>query len=392
VAVAVLGAAFFALQVERGVPRPVLRTTIPTAASVVGPTPGIPWPHSGEAAVAVTGVGTVGAAGPSTPVPIASLSKVMAAVVLLHDHPLAPGQSGPALTITAADAATYHADLAAGDSVAPVVAGESLSELQLLEALLIASADNLAPVVATWDAGSQPAFVARMNSTASALGLGATHYTDVDGIAPTTVSNATDQLRLAEVAAANPVLMSIVRQPKVNLPDSPVLSNYDTALGHDGIVGIKTGSTTKAGGCFMFAADGTAGGRPVQILGVVLGQGTRPLIPAALDASRALIQPILTSLHPVTALPAGAVVGQIRDPWGPPVAVVTARAVTVLHFGQLPVQVAVNANPKPLPSALPTGTQVATVVVNAGGQTQAIAAVTNQATHGPTLRWRLERL
>jgi D-alanyl-D-alanine carboxypeptidase (penicillin-binding protein 5/6) len=342
--------------------------------------------------VAVAGVGVVGSSGPAHAVPIASLAKVMAALVVLHDHPLAPGQSGPHVTMTVADQAIYQADESAGESVAPVVAGESLSELQLLQALLVPSANNLASAVAAWDAGNQSAFVARMNTTSAALGLRATHYADPDGIAPTTVSTAQDQLRLAEVAAANPVLMGIVRLPQVSLPNSPALSNYDTALGQDGIVGIKTGSTTAAGGCFMFAAGGTAAGRHVEVLGVVLGQTSIPLIPAALDASRALIGPVLAGLHPVIALPAGTVVAQIRPSWGSPVPVITSTAVTLLHFGQVPLRLAVNAIPGRLPSRLPEGFQVATVTVSAAGQTQTVPAVTSQAIREPSLRWRLERL
>jgi D-alanyl-D-alanine carboxypeptidase (penicillin-binding protein 5/6) len=315
----------------------------------------------------------------------------MAAVVVLRHHPLSAGESGPQVRITAADQAIYQTDQAAGDSVAPVVAGESLSELQLLQALLIPSADNLAPVVAAWDAGSEAAFVAMMNDTAAALGLRSTHYADVDGIAPATVSTASDQLRLAAVAAANPVLMSIVRQRQLSLPNSPPLSNYDTVLGEDGIVGIKTGSTTEAGGCFMFAAEGTAAGRHIEVLGVVLGQTATPLIPAALDASRALIKPVLAGVHPVTALPAGTVVAHLSTPWGSPVPVTTAKAVTVLHFGRLPVSLAVNRVVDPIPVRLAAGTQVATVTVTAGGLSQTVPAQITQATRGPSLRWRLER-
>jgi D-alanyl-D-alanine carboxypeptidase (penicillin-binding protein 5/6) len=386
-----LGGALVAVQVRRAIPRPTLEKSLPASATAGGLVPALPWPHSGEAAVAVAGIGEVGAAGPSTPVPIASLAKVMAAVVVLRDHPLAAGQGGPLVAITAGDEAVFQADQAAGDSVAPVVAGESLSELQLLEALLIPSADNLGPVVAVWDAGSEAAFVAKMNDTASVLGLRSTHYADVDGIDPATVSTAGDQLRLAEVAVANPVLMSIVRQPEVSLPNSPLLSNYNTVLGEDGIVGIKTGSTTAAGGCFMFAANGTAAGRHVQVLGVVLGQTAAPLIPAALDASRVLIEPALAALHPVTVLPAGTVVAHISSAWGRPVPVTTTKAVTVLHFGRLPVHFAVKTSVNPVPIRLAGGTQVATVTVTAGGLTQTVPAQTSGPTPGPSLRWRLER-
>jgi D-alanyl-D-alanine carboxypeptidase (penicillin-binding protein 5/6) len=389
--VLILGAALVAVQLHRASPLPVLRATLTTTTAVAGPVPTLPWPRSGEAAVAVTGIGPVGSAGPTTPVPIGSLAKVMAAVVVLRDHPLALGQSGPEVAITAADRSTYEADLAAGESVAPVVAGESLSELQLLEGLLIPSAGNLAPVLARWDDGGEAAFVAKLNSTAEAMGLRATHYADANGVSPATVSTASDQLHLAAVAAANPVLMAIVRQRSLRLPNSPPLSNFDTALGQDGIVGIKTGSTSAAGGCFMFAADATAAGRHVQILGVVLGQHSDPLIPAALNASLALIGPVVAALHPFTVLPAGTVVAQISSPANQDVTVATTRAVTVLHFGPTSVRLALHANTGALPHQLAAGSQVATITVSAAGQVSSVPAITTGAIQSPSLRWRLER-
>jgi serine-type D-Ala-D-Ala carboxypeptidase (penicillin-binding protein 5/6) len=389
--IVVLGVAFVVVQLRRSVPGPVLHTTAPATTSAGGPVPALPWPSGDEAAVAVAGVGSVGSAGPTSPVPIASLAKVMTAVVVTRDHPLAPGQPGPAVTLTAADQAIYAADNAAGDSVAPVVAGESLTELQLLQALLIPSADNLAPAVATWDAGNLAAFVAKMNATAAALGMHSTTYTDPAGVSPTTVSTAADQLRLAEAVAANPVLMSIVRETQLTIPNSPVLSNYNALLGQDGIVGIKTGATSAAGGCFMFAADASAAGHPIQVLGVVLGNRTNPLIAGALQAGETLIAPVAAAVHPVTVLPAGSVEAHITYPWGPTVAVTTATPVTVLHIGPTPVAVAFKARQGNLPDQLPAGSRVGTVTVTAGGETQTVPAVTTQSIQAPTRTWRLER-
>jgi D-alanyl-D-alanine carboxypeptidase (penicillin-binding protein 5/6) len=392
VVVVVLAGVFVVVQLLRVVPRPLLRTTTPAAVTVRAPVPVLAWPSSGESAAAVVGIGVVGSAGPTTPVPIASLAKVMTALVVLHDHPLTVGQSGPPIIITQADQATYGAEEAAGDSVVPVVAGESLSELQLLEGLLIPSADNLAPVVAQWDAGSQAAFVVKMNAMAAALGMRATNYADAGGVSSSTVSTAADQLRLAEAAAANPVLMSIVRQPQLSLPGGLALSNYDTLLGQDGVVGIKTGSTFAAGGCFMFAADGTVSGQHVQVVGVVLGQGGASLITSALNASRALIASVFAALHPITALPAGTPVAEISRPWGPPVSVITSRAVTTLYFGQMTVRHVVNTDRGPIPRPLAAGAQVATATVTAGDYVETVSAVTAHPTQGPSLRWRLERL
>jgi D-alanyl-D-alanine carboxypeptidase (penicillin-binding protein 5/6) len=231
-----------------------------------------------------------------------------------------------------------------------------------------------------------------MNAMAAALGMRASYYADAGGVSSATVSTAADQLRLAEAAAANPVLMSIVRQPQLSLPGGLPLSNYDTLLGQDGVVGIKTGSTFAAGGCFMFAADGTVAGQHVQVVGVVLGQGGASLITSALDASRALIASVLAALHPVTALPAGTAVAEISTPWAPAVTVITSKAVTALHFGQMAVRYVVNADKGPVASPLAAGAQVATVTVTAGDYVATVPAVTAHPTQKPSLRWRLERL
>lgn len=391
--VAVAAAVFVGVQLRRSVPAPALQSAVPAAVTVTGPVPRLPWPAAAESAVAVRGMGTIGTAGSTSPVPIASLTKVMTATVLLRDHPLTAGQSGPQIRISAADEATYQADLAVGDSVAPVVAGETLSELQVLEGLLIPSADNLAVAAATWDAGSPAAFVAKMNATAAAFGMHATHYAEPAGVSASTKSTAADQLRLAEVAAGNPVLMSIVRQTQVVFPNDPqVLTNYNHLLGQDGIVGIKTGSTQAAGGCFMFAADGKADGQPVQVLGVVLGVNASPLIASGLHAGQTLIRPALAGLHPVTAVPAGTVVAHVTDAWGGSVAVKTAKPVTILHVGPASVHLSVAASGKRLAVGLPAGSQVATVTVNNGGQLQRVAAVTDQPITGPSRWWRVKHL
>src|SRR6266487_1628572 len=109
--------------------------------------------------------------GGTQPVPIASVAKVMTAYVILHDHPLAAGQSGPEIVVQPPEAAAYSAQARDGDSLVPVAAGEALTERQALEALLLPSADNMAWILARWDAGSQAAFVTRMNATARHLGM-----------------------------------------------------------------------------------------------------------------------------------------------------------------------------------------------------------------------------
>src|SRR5207253_8066956 len=103
-------------------------------------------------------------------VPIASLAKIMTADIVLRGRPLPAAGPGPVITVTAADAAAYASDERQGQSVVQVAAGEKLTERQALEAMLIPSVNNIASLLARWDASSEAAFVAKMNTSARQLG------------------------------------------------------------------------------------------------------------------------------------------------------------------------------------------------------------------------------
>lgn len=233
----------------------------------------------------VEGVGLLGSRRSGRAVPIASVAKVMTAYLVPRDHPLAPGMSGPEIAVSPADVEIYDADRAAGGSVTAVKAGERLSERQALEALLVTSANNVATLLARWDAGSQAAFVVKMNTEARALGLAGTHYTDASGVGTATVSNARDQVRLAMLALKLPAFAEAVALPQVTLPVAGLQHSYDHLLGRYGIVGVKPGSTSAAGACFVFAARELVGGRFVTVVGAVLGPPLTPTQPSILETA-----------------------------------------------------------------------------------------------------------
>ena len=272
----VAAVAWVAVQLLRPVPSMALTASVTTARVVPGAAPRPDWPDRAEAAAGLRGTGLLGAHGGSQPVPIASLAKIMTGYVVLSDHPLPAGGSGPVITVTAADAAAYASDQRQGQSVVKVAAGETLTERQALEAMLIPSGNNIASLLAAWDAGSQEAFVAKMNARARSLGLRSTRYADASGADPATVSTASDQFRLTLRALQIPVFRQIVAMPQVTLPVAGVAYNVNAGLGHDGIVGVKTGSTSQAGGCLAFAAIRTVAGGQVTIVGVVLGVPGNP--------------------------------------------------------------------------------------------------------------------
>jgi D-alanyl-D-alanine carboxypeptidase (penicillin-binding protein 5/6) len=266
--------------------------------------PSTVWPADGQAAFIRTGQSQVQAGPNQHAAPIASVAKVMTAYLVLRDHPLALGQDGPTITLTDADAADTDRRREQEESVVSIEAGEQLTERQALQALLLPSANNIAAVLARWDAGSVERFVARMNETARSLGMNHTRYTDPSGYDDATVSTAADQVRIVDWAMGLPVFASIVATPSATLPVAGTVHNTNTLLGHNGFVGVKTGSDDAAGGCFAFRAIRWIDGTRTTITGVVLGQPGRDQIAAGLAAADAMVDRIAGhSQRQVPAMP-----------------------------------------------------------------------------------------
>jgi D-alanyl-D-alanine carboxypeptidase (penicillin-binding protein 5/6) len=137
-----------------------------------------------------------------------------------------------------------------------------------------------------------------MNATARRLGMTDTSYTDPSGLDPSTVSTAADQVRLGMAAMRVPALAAIAAKPTAVVPVAGVVRNYNTLLGQDGIVGLKTGSTQAAGGCVLIAAWHQASGHRTLIVAATFGQpGTaQTILPNALHAGHMLVLALDRSL------------------------------------------------------------------------------------------------
>jgi D-alanyl-D-alanine carboxypeptidase (penicillin-binding protein 5/6) len=249
----------------------------------------IVWPPHTQDAIAVQNEGLIEKTPNQTPFPTASVAKIMTAYIILKDHPLKFGENGPTLTITNRDVQEYIADKESGQSVAKVAVGEKLNERQMLEALLLPSANNIATILARWDSGSVENFVEKMNKTAKQLGMTNTHYADPAGISLNTQSSAYDQVLLAQKAFEIPTFRHIVRMPQVTLPVCSTVYNVNYVLGKDGIVGIKTGSMPQIGANFVFAAEHFVGYKQITIIGAIFGaKGKEPLMQALNGAITAI--------------------------------------------------------------------------------------------------------
>jgi serine-type D-Ala-D-Ala carboxypeptidase (penicillin-binding protein 5/6) len=353
----------------------------PRAASVQ-----LPCPSAGGAAIAVGGIGTVATCGTPAPGPMYSTAKIMTALVVLSDHPLARGAGGPELTISQADVDRTAQESAADASVVPVAAGEQLSELQALEGLLIPSGNNLAEVLAAWDAGSVAGFVAKMNAKAAQLGLTSTHFDDTSGFSEKTVSVPLDLLKLARAAVTDPVFADIVNMPTASLPVAGTVYNINTQLGKHGIAGIKTGSAPHGTASFAGLTLEQVAGQPVAIYTAVMGV---PDLPAAFGATEKLADAVASALVP-WRLAERADLAEYRAPWGARADAGPTSALTVLlwpggepHLSYSLVK---------LPPGARAGSDAGVLSITYGEQAYQLRLVTTTALSEPGRRYRLTRL
>lgn len=358
--------------------------------TIPGQRPALAWPHEGEAAVEVEGVGSFGTAGSTTPVPIASVAKVMTAYLTLREHPLSAGQKGFTMTVTEEDVAEERRRASVEQSVVAVQAGEQLSERQALLALLLPSGNNIAAMLAVHDAGSVAAFVARMNAEAKALGMSSTTYSDPSGFEHSTVSTAADQLKLAEAAMANGAFAALVDRLEATLPVAGRVFNYNTLVGSEGYVGVKTGSDGVAGGCLVFAKRVKVDGHGLTVLGVVLGQQGKEIIAASIASARRLGNSAAAALAQHTVLPAGTRVLTLHSVDGAHGVVRSTRPLKAIGWPGLQVPLTVSRSGAH--TRVAAGQQLARVQLDGLPKSSTAARAASSVSTTLSIGWRLEHI
>ena len=322
---------FAGVRLRAADPPPVVTSVMHTAFAVPAQSVTLPWPATGQAAVAIPSIGVDVASGAEQPVPVASLTKLMTAYVILHDHPLPLHDAGPSITVIQADVDDYDHDTVNDDSNAQVLVGEQLTEQQVLAGMLVHSADNYADLLARWDAGSTTAFVAKMNAQAARLGMVHSHFDDASGISPASTSTAADVLKVAALDMADPTFASIVRLTSVTLPVAGTITTYTPLIGLQGIIGVKSGYTAAAGGCDVLGVVRTVHGRPVLLLAAVTGQtGVAVLAQAGLHGL-ALVDALAPLIGSTPVLHQGQLVAHVSEA-GRTVEARAAAAVSVLTW------------------------------------------------------------
>lgn len=286
---------------------------------------------------------------------IASTTKMMTALVTVGTLPLTDVCTAP----------PYRAMPL--ESQIGLRAGERMTVHDLLQALMLPSANDAAAALAVCVAGSRRAFVARMNERARALGLAHTHYATPVGLdVRGNYGTAADLVRLAIALRRNGFLRRTMDLPRARLRSGAhprtIVNRNTLVLEVPWVDGVKTGHTLDAG--YVLVASGTRDGE--TFVTAVLGDPSE----AARDADAlALLRWAFASFHVDAPVARGAVYArpQVRHRPDDHVALVATRSFRRVFPRGVRARVRVDA-PEELTGPLPRGAIVGHVEVRAAGK------------------------
>ena len=366
------------------------------AASAVVAAPALPpaaaatlaWPGYGAGAITALGPdGTLGSYGGDEARSIASISKVISALVVLDAKPIDGAGDGPTIEMTSKDVGYRTSTLKLNAKVLPVTAGESFTERELLEMSLMESAANFTISSVMWAYGSNDAYVAAADAWLDAHGMTHTTIVEPTGLDPDNQSTTADLLTLGRLALADPLVAAIVGTDTTSVHDVGELDNGNLLLGGEGdgveITGIKTGSLAEAGACLLFSADLTVDGETVSVVGVILGGPDHKTLN---NDILALLASVTAGYHVVDVSDPGEVFADYATAWGGSAHAVAKKDAELLVWSDTPVTVDVAAQPVGIAA---NGAGVGTATFTAGTRTVAVPLTLSAAIADPGPLWRL---
>lgn len=350
----------------------------------------LPWPVDATAAVGASGFGVLATSSQAeTPIPTASLAKMITVLAVLKKKPLELGQQGPTITLDNDDVASFGNYLRAGGSVTLVTNGQKITQYQAFQSILLPSSNNMADSTARWAFGSLASYQQYAQEYVKQLGLEHTIVgTDASGLSPTTTSTPSDLVKLGIIAMQHPVIAEIVGQPNATVPVAGVIPNVNRLLGKEGVNGIKTGNSDEARGCLLFSVNyEVSPGMHVTIVGAIMGS---PSVNKAIQDAVPLIQAAKRSFSVENVVRAGQSFGNFYVPWTNNTVHAVAQhdgaAVTWRHAVS-PVEV--SGVPVKAPST--KNTPAGSMSIQTGSTTTIIPLLTDRDIPEPSFWWRLIR-
>jgi D-alanyl-D-alanine carboxypeptidase len=251
----------------------IYKPTITYSSTVTSQQENISWPHYGQSAIATDDYGNIEDYGSKQQQPTASTAKIITALAILQEKPISVNSDIPNVVLGQSDVDLYTYYASHNGSNVKVVAGESITEYQALEAIMLPSSNNMADSMAIWAFGSLTNYQKYATKMLKSFGLSNTTIgIDACGFSATTKSTAHDLAIIGLKALNNPVLASIVKQQSAIIPVVGAINNVNQLLkDHNDIIGIKTGNTDEAGGVFVLGGVQDFDGHKQNIVTVVMG-------------------------------------------------------------------------------------------------------------------------
>lgn len=351
-------------------------------------------PVDGASAISISGadeyLGTTASgiwtsSGTNDPRPIASISKLITALVVLDAKPLAGADDpGPTITFHKADHDLYDKYYVMGAKIAAMPTGSAMSLRDALATMLIPSASNYAEAVSTWAFGSQGRFLSAARQWLSAHALTGTTIVEPTGISPRNTSTPSDLIAIGKLAAADPAIAQIAATSYLELSGPGGMSNTNDLLGRDGITGLKTGNLGDGNYSLLYTASLDVGAaQPLSVTGVMLGGYSR----AAVDeVVLTLLHSIRDGFHSVQLATDGQEVGTLTTPWGSTAHLVLGDGASIFTWSDTPITVTTDTT---TPTTYKDGEVVGTVTWTAGPNTVTADVEIEGSIIPPTEWWRL---
>jgi D-alanyl-D-alanine carboxypeptidase (penicillin-binding protein 5/6) len=292
--------------------------------------------------------------------PVASLTKVMTALLVLEDE---SGRLDRTVRVHP-DAVFDRGDYGASSTLG-LRSGERVSVRGLLAGLLLGSANDAAEALAIEEEGSVGAFVDAMNAWARSLGMSHTRFASPHGLDDRGVSSAADLLVLLRAAREHSTFRRLVSSKfaVIRSDSAPPrrIQNRNVMLWlYAGATGVKTGFTGGAGFCLLATA--RRGGRELAV--VVLGGADEVFSDAA-----ALLNHGFAAYELRTLVTEGASLGSVRIRGGQIPVVAGERLEALVRIGESGDVERVLATSPDAAYPPPSGSQVGTLRLSLGGQT-----------------------
>ena len=357
-----------------------------TIAPVTTPPASVTVPAIGGAAIAAADGDQIYAGRElDAPRALASITKVITALVVLDAHPITEGASGATITLTAADSALPARYRAINGTVAPAPEGTVVTQRQVIELMMVRSANNYAETLAVWAFGSIDAYLAAARSWLDTHGLERITVGDSTGFSLQNTGTPRDLVELARVALDSEVIATASSMPSVTVPGVGTFDTTNLALGLAGVSGIKTGTLDGIGANLLFSSTIAVGETPVDVVGVVLGLVDQRAVATAVQA---LVSTAADDFRVIDLVEPGTPVATYTSAWGDSVQLTVAEADAVLVWGPTSSRAVVDAPPLVAGRAPPRG---ATMVVLVAGQRERVTLEWVGTIDPPPLEWRLRQ-